>query len=319
MESFQLATPLIFILFSVLVALLWGRYYELHAYQKNRYHLFTQRNLAGSLKILHLTDLHCEKNKPALNRFFDRLAEETYDLIFLTGDIIDGDEGIPYAASNLKKLKARLGFFCVFGNHDYRHYSLWDMLVYFFWRKKKNYVNHDRVGLLTKSLAEIGIKILRNETIVVLDGERRFVIHGLDDPVTGRAQSKKLKLGENNADMEFLLTHSIDGIQLVDASQIDLSFSGHSHGGQIRVPWLGAIVTHTRMGRTYASGIVNYEEKTKCIIGRGLGTSKMLPFRFLCRPEVIVLDLGEFSQNNENVDKAAGMQGKVLAGGRRGV
>lgn len=300
MTTVQIVTPFT-VLFSVsLAVLLWGRFYEPYAYQKSFYRLRVRKSLPAPLKILHLTDIHFRRPQRSLTRFFDDLAGETYDFIFLTGDIIDHLDCIPYAVENLKKLKARLGCFGVLGNHDYVHYRFEDMVLYYL-KIHRRATGYERSRKIKQALEAAGIRILHNETIKVEDKEHVFLIHGSDDPVTDQARPELLEVGSHGDCLEILLTHSIDLVQRLDMRTIDLSFSGHSHGGQVRLPGFGALVTHTEMGRDYAGGVIEYEKHTQCIIGRGLGSNRFIPFRFLCLPEVIQLELESSCQNKTAV------------------
>jgi predicted MPP superfamily phosphohydrolase len=79
---------------------------------------------------------------------------------------------------------------------------------------------------------------------------------------------------------------------------VPLAFFGHTHGGQVRLPIFGAVATRSRLPAEFASGVFRLAETT-FVINNGLGTSPLTPFRFLCRPEVTILELrqhfGSFS------------------------
>lgn len=296
MTAVELFTPYSLLSVSALAVLLWGRCYEPSAYQLSRHRLQVRKALDRDLKILHLTDTHFRKERKSLTEFFDMLSRDVYDLIFLTGDIIDHLESLPYAAGCLKKLKSRFGFYCVLGNHDYVHYRLIDLLEYYMTRKRRM-EGFGRARKIEKMLADAGVRVLRNETLELNCGGQKVMIHALDDPVTGQHRPEELDLSDAQNALEILLTHSVDAVRDMDMSKIDVTFSGHSHGGQVRIPFLGPVVTHTSLGKEYASGIVRHTEQTTCIIGRGLGSNRFVPFRLFCLPEVIELHLQ--SENEE--------------------
>lgn len=276
-------------LFFLLVGILIWANFETRAYQITAVSISLKKPIGRSFKILHLSDTHFYKSHPAMARFFDRLALQEYDFIFATGDLIDRPSGIPYCVENLKKLKARHGFFAVFGNHDYYDYRFFDVVAHNF--PGQTYPEHAQpIDLLKSEMEKAGIRVLRNETLEVEREGTKFLIHGLDDPTTGRANIRTTLSNFNPAKVNVLLSHTIDAFLDIGEGEIDLSFSGHSHGGQVRLPFFGPIVTHTMLGRPYASGLKRLKGAV-CCVSRGIGTSRFLPVRFLCRPEAVVLEI----------------------------
>lgn len=275
------------LLFFFGVALLLWMFRESRAYQISRYGINVNKPLGHPLKVLHLSDIHFAWPKPDMDAFFDRLARETVDLVLITGDILDTRAGIPHCQRNLAKLHPRYGTFAVLGNHDYFDYSLWDSFVHNF--PGQSYPSHPQAAqMLVDALEGMGIPVLRNETREITVEETPVLIHGLDDPTTGHANLRVAMESFDPAKLNILLTHTIDVFLDIGEGEIDLSFSGHSHGGQICLPWIGPLATHTTMGRAYASGIFHHKGAL-CSVSRGLGTSRYMPFRLLCPPEAILL------------------------------
>jgi predicted MPP superfamily phosphohydrolase len=258
-----------------------------YQFQVNRHDVTLRKKTAKPFSVLHLSDIHFTGPCPALERFFEKLSQETYDLIVLTGDIIDCETGIASAVNLLPQLKSRYGFFAVFGNHDYYDYQLKDACFHNFPGQSKPKKLNPAEELKT-ALEGAGIVVLRNQTREIDMNGAALLIHGLDDPTTGRASIRKTLENYDAAKINLLLTHSIDAFYDIGEDEIDLSFSGHSHGGQVRLPALGPIVTHTTMGRAYASGILKLKGAA-CSISRGIGFGRVLPFRLLCPPEAIIL------------------------------
>lgn len=278
-----------------LALFLWMHYIEPFRFQISRHRVTIRKKLPGPLSILHLSDIHFAGRNTRLDAFFDRLAGEQYDYVFISGDIIDCIAGIPFAVENLSKLKARHGIFTVLGNHDYLDYRPFEMIVHNIYEiMERDYParfrpqNRQRYDLLIKALEQIGIRVLRNETVASAPGGVPVLIHGLDDATTGQASLRKTFRNYEAGKVNILLTHTVDVFLDIENEEIDLSFSGHSHGGQIRLPWYGAVITHTMIGREFASGIVSHKGAV-CSISRGLGSSRYLRLRFLCRPEAILL------------------------------
>ncbi|MDP3920259.1 MAG: metallophosphoesterase [Candidatus Omnitrophota bacterium] len=245
--------------------------------------------LGASLKVLHLSDIHFAGKIRALDQFFDRIAAEDVDLVFLTGDVIDHEKGIPSCVENLKKLKPRIGKYAVFGNHDYYNYRLSDCFKHHFPGQGVP-ESLNPIERLAEGYADAGVHLLKNETVEILNGRTPLLIHGLDDPTTGKANLRTTMKNFDPEKINLLLTHTIDVFLDIGEGEIDVSFSGHSHGGQVRMPYYGAVLTHTMMGRAYAAGIIRHQGAT-CVVSRGMGSSRYTPVRFLCRPEALLIEI----------------------------
>ncbi len=268
--------------------LLWASF-EAKLREISSHSVAIPKSLPKSLKILHLTDIHFSRSDKSLSGFFDRLAKETYDLIVLTGDIFDDETGIVMAKENLVKLKSRLGAYAVFGNHDYYDYHLTDIATMGL-RGRRHPETLQPVDLFIKTLEEAGVKLLVNESVRVSFEGKVLAIHGLDDPTTGRGDIEKAMHLYNPEEINLLLTHTIDAFFYIGENEIDLSFSGHSHGGQICLPLIGPLITHTQYGPAYASGI-KYLKGAVCCVSKGVNASRFFFLRLFCRPEAIVLNV----------------------------
>lgn len=288
MTFFLVFLPCFFSL--ILFLLLCGRYYEPHAYRLRHRSVDVGFGLKGPIRILHLSDTHFFKKTSQLDGFLNRLKSEIYDFIFITGDIIDeGTKGLPVCRNYLSGFKSKYGIFAVLGNHDYANYSLSELIVHSFKREKIPKALYD-VKIFKKAFEEIGIRLLMNETAELKIGEKKILIHGLDDPVTKHDQPEKIKKNISEEANNIVLVHSVDGLIKLKEEPILLSFSGHTHGGQIRIPHFGALFTHTKLGRKYACGLPRFHN-IQCCVSRGVGTSRFLPIRLFCKPEAIILSV----------------------------
>ncbi|MDD5218188.1 MAG: metallophosphoesterase, partial [Candidatus Omnitrophica bacterium] len=260
---------------------------ETMKFELNRHRITVRKKLPRPIRILHLSDTHFAGDEPVLARFFDRLSREEMDFVFISGDIIDCDAGMFSCLENLKKLKPACGFFAVFGNHDYYDFHILDTIIHNFpGQALPKTMNH--VDLLSEELQTIGVKVLRNETAEVSVEGVPVLIHGLDNPTTGHANIRKTMRQFDQGKVNFLLTHLVDVFLDIGENEIDVSFSGHSHGGQFRLPLVGPLMTHTALGKRYASGIWNIQGAV-CCISRGLSSSRFFRVRLLCPPEAILL------------------------------
>jgi len=220
-------------------------------------------------RIVHLSDLHWDAyTRPEwMRRTFDRVNALEPDIIVLTGDLITHfREYIEPCARGLGHLRARHGVFAVLGNHDH-------------WASGR---------LLTEALEASGITVLNNAHRPIGDG---LWLVGVDDPHLQRADLNRALEGvADDGRPRVLLAHSPD-IMEEAADRVDLVLSGHTHGGQVRLPVLGAIMRVTRRpaARPFTVGW-GRAGRTLCFTNRGLG-SVLIPIRFNCRPEIAVITL----------------------------
>lgn len=261
---------------------------ESRRYRLSRHRASVAKSLAAPLKILHLSDIHFRGGEKALGVFFETLGREVFDFVLISGDIFDCPAGASGAAL-FRKLQSRHGIFAVFGNHDYFNYGFLDLPAHYTPGQGKPH-EPQPVEIFEKALKDAGVRLLRNETVEIKAGRTPILIHGLDDPITGRANVRQAMLNFDPAKLNILLTHSIDVFLDIGDDEVDLSFSGHSHGGQVCFPLIGPILTHTLLGRQYAQGIHILRGAT-CSISRGLGTSRFYQIRLLCSPEAIALEV----------------------------
>ena len=234
------------------------------------------------LSIVHLSDLHFTgRVGKAYFREVVRVSNQLQpDLVCVTGDIIDRTECLDWIPDTLGRLTARHGVYCILGNHD--------LLV--------DDTDRLRHTLRQSGLVDLGGRSLRIEidgTPVVLTGNERPWFR----PV-GCVLAHTRKLRENAArackhapydgDLRIVLAHSPDQFAWARRQNADLMLAGHTHGGQIRIPPLGAIFSPTLRGVRYISGVF-YVPPTILHVSRGL--SGDVPVRWNSRPEIAHLRL----------------------------
>lgn len=225
------------------------------------------------LTIVHISDLHygygrfCRKE--SVTQITRLISSLDPDLIVFTGDLLDrsADPAITDTLP-LQGLKAPLGVYAVMGNHDH-HFG-----------KEK----------IACSLADSGVEVLVNGSVRVEKGGRHFWLIGLDDPLTGDPDLAKAIAPIPLGDFKILLVHTPDFAPRAALAGIQLQLSGHSHGGQIRLPGVGAVYCPP-LGREYPLGLREVPgSSTRVYTNRGLGTT-VLPLRLFCTPEVTLLTL----------------------------
>ncbi|MFZ5802663.1 MAG: metallophosphoesterase [Candidatus Omnitrophota bacterium] len=268
---------------------IWIRFIEIRRYRVVFRSVPIRKKLPRPLKILHLSDFHFTGKPHPLDDFFGQLAREPYDLVFCTGDLIEHDGAVRQCAANLARLQSRYGIFAILGNHDHYDYRFWDSFLHDFpgWGLPKTLNDVDR---LVHELKVSGIRVLRNETAEFVIEGVPFLVHGIDDPMTEKANLRATLENFDPRKVNILLTHSADVLLEVGDNEMDLALAGHTHGGQIRLPGIGPILTHTCLGRKYTTGLHLFRG-TPLSVSQGMGHCRFLPFRWMCRPEAVVLEV----------------------------
>lgn len=228
------------------------------------------RELDG-LRIAQLSDFHRGTWVPAglLRRGVEACQALNADLIALTGDFVSVHR--LYAGSLielLQGLRAPLGVYAVLGNHD-----IWV---------------HAR-KTLEEGFRRIGIELLENRAVPVEHRTVRFWVVGIEDCIAGRPDLDQALRNVPESDFRLLLAHEPDFADEAARRGIPLQLSGHSHGGQFRLPGLGPIYLPP-LGRKYPMGLYRLPGGTQVYTNVGLGVISP-PFRLSCRPELTHLTL----------------------------
>ncbi|MFC2149148.1 metallophosphoesterase [Candidatus Auribacterota bacterium] len=240
----------------------------------------------GSLRILHLSDLHYKEHDPWKMRVFKKLSGEQFDLILISGDSLDEMEALPNLIDAVGSINTRLGTYYVFGNHDHFSYSCRDSLRVVLGLAKKNSTLRKDIQKIADALEKNYHNTLHNRNMYI--GEANATIVGVDDMYAGKTDVKKACLDLKTDSYNILLAHNPDSVMYASDKLIDLALCGHTHGGQVCFPFIGAFVTHSILPTKKASGLVEING-VKTYVSRGLSNFRFLPFRFLCRPEITVI------------------------------
>ena len=229
-------------------------------------------------RIVHLTDFHSfgfNKREKMVLKMVDKLDP---DFVFITGDFVDHTTK---DIDSVQEFWQELGdqyqgrIFGVLGNHEYKNES----------------ADSDS---LEKLLEESGIVILDNENQKIFqDDEDEYIyLIGVDDPDTGNDDLKKATTDIEKDVPKILLAHSPDIINDLDSlkeEKIDLILVGHTHGGQIGIPFIRPFWVPTKNRGKYASGLFVFDS-VHLYVNRGVGLS-VFPIRFNCPPEITVIEL----------------------------
>jgi predicted MPP superfamily phosphohydrolase len=229
------------------------------------------------LRVLHLTDTHFGPEMRPVAALAKRLASHAYDLVVLTGDLAEDREGCRSLATLLAALSPRIASFAVLGNHDHFHYRHADGID-----PQPNDLRH-----LLNALDGAGVQVLRNGHRRLFDGA--FCVVGVDDPSLKLDNSARAFAGVAPGVATLLLAHSPDILVRLGRHRPGLVLAGHTHGGQLRLPGIGALGSVSVLPRRYAMGHYHYNG-VQAFVSRGVGTSGA-PFRLFCPPEASIITL----------------------------
>jgi uncharacterized protein len=230
----------------------------------------------GGLKIVQISDFHFEEYTEAffLKEIVRRVNALNPDVVLLTGDFVsEGPFGRRFAirmgyqcAELLSKIQCPIRY-SILGNHD----------------------AGVSAHAVTDALLTHGIPVLANRSVALERGNQRLWFAGIKDALKQRPDlDAALPAGRGNEPV-ILLAHEPDFADYALGHKIGLILSGHTHGGQICLPFLPPLLL-PEMGRQYVHGLFRFDEGLQLNVNRGIG-AVFLPFRFRCPPEITVITL----------------------------
>jgi uncharacterized protein len=245
------------------------------------------------LSIAHLSDMHMS-GRISID-FFHEMVDRTNalapDLVAITGDIVDAAECLDWIVPTLSRLNAPLGVYGIVGNHD-----VWvDVPSLLMKMAEAGIVN---MGGRSKRLEIAG------ESVLLTGNELPWIVPEHDAHEEERAASADCSL-------RVLLSHAPDQINWARRRNYDLMLAGHTHGGQIRFPIVGAILAPSIYGTKYASGLY-YKAPTLMHVSRGV--SGLFPVRYNCRPEITLIKLVGTTAKRRTDDAAPDAEEALASG-----
>ncbi len=257
------------------------------------------RRPGTTMRVLHVSDVHLARGQDHRVRFLRSLAELEPDLTVVTGDLL-GDVGMERAAADAVGVltgPGRPGLF-VLGSND-----LYGPL----WKSPTRYLTGRRIALegaplatgkLIGLLAERGYTTVRNTAAAVETRAGAVAVGGIDDPhledtvIPAPDVLAPGASGEPDAALHLGLVHApyVAALDALRAAGHDLLLAGHTHGGQLRLPGVGALTANCDLPLSQARGESRFRDRW-LHVSPGLGHSKYAPVRFACRPEATLLEL----------------------------
>lgn len=264
-SEFFSPTAIIFHSLSALgiLCFLYGYFIEPYRVELKTITIHTDKLRNTELKIVQISDLHCDKKIRNEGKLANIINPLKPDIIVFTGDSVNTEEALPRFKETLKGLQGGIGKYAIHGN--------WD--VWFF--------NH------LDLFSETGFKVLNKESETLTKDGEAFYLSGLKFTNTSPDYERLETIPKDK--LSIFLYHTPD---LIEDLNVDLYLAGHTHGGQIRLPFYGALVTLSKFGKKYEAGQFKVG-KTILYVNRGIGLEGgLMPrIRFLARPEIAVFEI----------------------------
>lgn len=254
-------------------------------------YIIKNAKITRDFKIVQLSDLHSREFRNDNKKIIDYIEKEKPDIIVMTGDMINAKNGdIAYLEKFINKLKEICKIYYVMGNREFRY-------------------NEDEFNKLISMLEENSVKVLNNSSDTINKNGNEINIYGLNynnrniekyyEFRRGSIYNKKYEIKNKLEDVfsiidkdkyNILLTHSPNAFKKYASFGFDLIISGHIHGGVIRLPFAGGLLSpNATFFPKYDAGLF-FEEGSVMCVSRGMGYGS-LPFRILNNPEIVVINL----------------------------
>lgn len=280
------------VLLIVIALLLFCSYQNRHL--ETTYYTYKAEQLGADLegyRIVQISDLHNVKFGKNNQKLVDRIRECEPDMIVLTGDLVDSNHtNVDRAVQFVDEIVKICPVYYVTGNHEY-------------WLEKSEYDE------LIDGLVSAGVVILDNQVVEISRGDAKFRLVGLDDrsladgtleallsdeSIRNNQAEQKEEIADNEdsgeKELTVVLAHEPQYLARYAGTGVDLVLSGHAHGGQFRLPFVGGIVAPDQGFLPEYTAGEYYMNGTEMIVSRGLGNS-VIPVRLFNYPEIVCVDL----------------------------
>lgn len=231
-------------------------------------------------RIIHLSDIHNIDYGNDNKIIIDLVRDSNPECIVITGDLLDSRNTKPSISMKLVSELTKIApVYYVIGNHESR------LTIY---------------QQFEDDLKQLGVCVLRNEFVLIEKENQAIQLLGIDDPNFDRIKDESIipsqivehkikKIKQNNL-FTILLIHRPELFEIYVKNKIDLALTGHTHGGQIRIPLIGGIIAPSQgFFPKYDAGLFQ-KNGTNMIISKGIGDSSF-PFRVNDNPEVVLIEL----------------------------
>lgn len=230
-------------------------------------------------KIVQLSDLHDAKFGENHEDVVRQVKNIAPNAIFITGDLIDSNRyNLEQSLILVKELQHEAPIYFVTGNHE---------------------ISTNDVNRIKESLQQLGVRVLSNEReVITSDKNESIAIGGIEDPLSSTFEDEDAVKNsvaytfENLPSEMFkiLLSHRPELFDIYVDNQVDLTFSGHAHGGQFRLPGVGGLLSPGQGWFPKLTSGIHEQDDSQIVVSRGLGNS-LMPLRLFNQPEIVVVTL----------------------------
>ncbi len=239
-------------------------------------HVFESEKVPDSFdgfRITQVSDLHDALFGEQQGKLVEKVAATNPDVILITGDVIDSNRyNLEQSLQAVRQFVKIAEVYYVIGNHE---------------------VATNQVQEIYDALTAIGVHVMPNTSTILERGGESISIIGIEDPLNGLETQNMLStalVGVDQEKLTVLLAHRPEKFNTYVANNMDLVFSGHAHGGQIRLPFVGGLVAPGQgFLPKYTAGTFE-DGETTMYVSRGLGNSTV-PFRIFNLPQLVVVEL----------------------------
>lgn len=266
----------IVLLVVVLIGLLVGYAFKIEPKMLVVHSFHLNEDKGASVKIVQISDIQVSETYTVnqLNRLVEKINQISPDIIVFTGDLFENYSTFPQkqeVTDSLSQLKATVGKFAVWGNRDY---------------------GGGAFKIYEDLLTNAGFTLLNNSGVTVpVSNDKKLFIGGMDDGLLGKPDiDLLLSQMDDKYDYEIVLMHEPDMAELLKDTSVNLLLAGHSHGGQIRIPFMKTI--KTSLAEKYDDGFytINKDNGMQLYVNTGIGTSRIAA-RFMVPPEIAVFTI----------------------------
>ena len=265
--------------FLLLVLVIWGGVWSSNKWVQTTEYTVASEELpeafAGS-KIVQVSDLHNATFGKNQSSLIKKVKAASPDAIFLTGDLVDSNRYDLDASLVLVDALVKMSeVYYVTGNHE---------------------VASNKLDEITAALRERGVIVLADDSVEWKQGGESIQIAGIDDPLMvpdlheDEATRNSLDRAQLTGDFTLLLAHRPEYLPIYAEDGIDIVFSGHAHGGQIRIPGIGGLIAPGQGWFPKVTEGIFEKDQSKMVVSRGLGNSTF-PVRIFNLPEIVVVTL----------------------------
>lgn len=245
-------------------------------------------------RVLQLSDTHFQGRQAWKQRFLTALAAHPVDFVMLVGDLIEDDAGMDGLLHGLRALRPRYGTYCVLGAHDFLYPGGPAIARDVLFGGRHHTARNDAKRLINH-LWDAGVHIFRNDGFVLEPGPRSpfpepVYLCGINDAYSGWDNVERAVRRRPDGLFTVMLSHALHEFHDVLEAAPDVCLAGHTHGGQVRIPFIGAVITRSSLPRYYARDDFQIG-RTVFHINHGLGSGRWTPPRFNCRPEATIVDV----------------------------